>query len=439
MRFVAVVLAVNLAIAFGIVVHDAESEGNHFGVVGDVALQIARAPWTLKEILFSKDPMEALRNVDFGGQKGWQIHDSAAGDGLEGYVLLSFYDGDSRRHVVDLVSLPDLKLRHEWRPDASELLKGVPHTSSLASYQHWDTTTYRVIHPLLLDNGDLLIKDHQSVLMRISPCGDMVWRRPTPLVHHSSEQDHTGAVWVPSYSEPASLPKLSANFHDDTLSLVSVDGEELFRKSLVEAFVENGLFHLMFTAGGYSDDPLHLNDIQPVLEDGPFWKRGDLFLSLRHQSMLVLYRPSTNKILWSKAGPWLAQHDVDILDDHRIAVFSNNSYDFGNGGYVKGHAQLLVYDFATQTVSALHDDAMAAEKVATQSEGLADYTESGHVIVEQENDGRLLILAPDGRLFASYVNAAEDGRIYRMGWSRYVPVQQGDAALSRMDIGSCSG
>lgn len=439
MKFIPVILAANIAIAFGIVVYDAENEGNHFGIVGDVALNIAQAPWTLKDLLFSKNPMEALRNLDFGGQSGWKIHDAAAGEGLDGYLLLSSYQGDEKRHVIDLVSLPDLQVKHQWRPDASKLLEGVPHNSTLASYEHWKKNTYRAIHPLLLDNGDLLIKDHQSVLMRISPCGEMIWRRADQLVHHSSELDATGAVWVPSYAEPASISKLSDNFHDDTLSLVSLDGEELYRKSLVEAFVENGLFHLMFTAGAYSDDPLHLNDIQPVLEDGPFWKRGDVFLSLRHRSMLVLYRPSTNKILWSKAGPWLAQHDVDILDDHRIAVFSNNAYDMGKGGYVKGHAQLLIYDFTTYEVTAAYDTAMATEKVATQSEGLADYTESGHVIVEQENDGRLLIFGPDERLFASYVNAASDGRIFRMGWSRYVPQTEGRTALSRMEMGDCNG
>ena len=35
-------------------------------------------------------------------------------------------------------------------------------------------------------------------------------------------------------------------------------------------------------------------------------------------SLIALYRPSTGRILWTRAGPWSAQHDVSILDDHRI-------------------------------------------------------------------------------------------------------------------------
>jgi hypothetical protein len=82
----------------------------------------------------------------------------------------------------------------------------------------------------------------------------------------------------------------------------------------------------------YNDDPTHLNDIQPVLADGPYWKKGDLFVSLRNISSIMLYRPSTDQIVWMKRGPWLSQHDVDILDDHRISVYDNNVQDRGAGG-----------------------------------------------------------------------------------------------------------
>ena len=59
-------------------------------------------------------------------------------------------------------------------------------------------------------------------------------------------------------------------------------------------------------------------------KDGPYWRKGDLFLSLRSPSTVMLYRPATNKVIWRKDGPWSKQHDVDILDDHRISIFNNN-------------------------------------------------------------------------------------------------------------------
>ena len=381
--------------------------------------------------------MQAVGNDTFDGQSGWKVFDASAGGGLDGFLLLSHYDGNKSRHVVELVSLPDLKTVHRWEPDATSLLEGVPQDSKLGEYGLWNTRMYRIIHPYLFDNGDLLIKDHQSVLIRVSPCSEPVWRNADALYHHSTEPDAEGMLWVPSYSEPPAIPGAAPGLYDDTMAQITPDGKVLYRKSLFEAFSENGLFPLMFTSGTYQPDPLHLNDIQPVLSDGPYWKKGDLFLSLRHKSMVLLYRPSTNQIVWSKIGPWMAQHDVDILDDHRIAVFNNNAYDVGRGGYVKDHAQLLIYDFATDTVTSQFDEQMGAEKVVTQSEGLADRTPDGHVIVEQENKGRVLIFGPDGRLFATYVNTSSDGKVFLMGWSRYISRALGDRALSAMAEVQC--
>ena len=71
-----------------------------------------------------------------------------------------------------------------------------------------------------------------------------------------------------------------------------------FLNTISQILIENGLEHLLFTSKEiyrFNTDPIHLNDIQPVNFDGEFWKKGDVFFSLRHQSMILLYRPSTNK------------------------------------------------------------------------------------------------------------------------------------------------
>ena len=103
-------------------------------------------------------------------------------------------------------------------------------------------------------------------------------------------------------------------------------------------------------------DPIHLNDIQPVNFDGNYWKKGDIFLSLRSQSMVILYRPSTNKIIWKGTGPFFHQHDVNILDEHRISIFNNNSKNFADGEYVDGNNQVIIYDFKTDKYSLYLND-----------------------------------------------------------------------------------
>ena len=71
-------------------------------------------------------------------------------------------------------------------------------------------------------------------------------------------------------------------------------------------------------------DPLHLNDIEPLLSDGRHWKKGDLFISLRNRSTVLLYRPLTNKIMRTIQGSFYGQHDVDVISDSTISIFNNN-------------------------------------------------------------------------------------------------------------------
>ena len=49
-----------------------------------------------------------------------------------------------------------------------------------------------------------------------------------------------------------------------------------------------------------------------------------MFLSIRNRSVIIHFRPSTNKVLRVINGPFISQHDVDILNDSTISVFNNN-------------------------------------------------------------------------------------------------------------------
>ncbi len=285
-----------------------------------------------------------------------------------------------------------------------------------------------------------MIKDHQSYLYGLDACSEKVWSQYGVLLHHATESDGAGGWWIPGYVEPSGVERVGAGFTDDSLVRLGPRGEILWQKSLTQILLDHGMEHALFTAGDYQDDPIHLNDIEPVLEDGPYWKKGDLFLWLRHLSLVVLYRPSEGRLVWSRQGPWMAQHDVDVLDDHRIAVFSNNAYNAGYGDYVRGSNEVLVYDFATGEVTSPWRDALLALGVKTRSEGLAEVTPAGNLVIEDENNGRLLILGPDGQLLASYLNRAGDGSIFTMGWSRIVAPALAESALAAVSArGGCGG
>ena len=234
------------------------------------------------------------------------------------------------------------------------------------------------------------------------------------------------------YPQSISLEKVGRNspvdggFLDDAIVKLSPDGEILFEKSVSQIFIDNGLEYLLFSVGDilFDIDPIHLNDIQPVNFDGEFWKKGDVFLSLRHQSMVLLYRPSTNEIIWKGTGPFFHQHDVDILDEHRISVFNNNSKDFAESDVVDGHNEVIIYDFKTNEYSSYLKDSLIENDVRTITEGRGEILTNGDLFIEESNYGRTLYFNADGSLRWTHVNRANDGNVYRLGWSRILYTEE---------------
>ena len=70
------------------------------------------------------------------------------------------------------------------------------------------------------------------------------------------------------------------NYLDDVITKVSADGEILFQKSVSNILIENNLKFLLFQSGGnnFNNDPIHLNDIEPVLSDGHVLETGRCLL-----------------------------------------------------------------------------------------------------------------------------------------------------------------
>ena len=412
------------------------TEGRHrFGAVGKAAVAVARIPLTVEEVIRNNDPMEVFQKGRFADQTGWSWSSPPKADG---YWLMSWFDITRRRSIIDMVRLSDGTIAHRWSPDFGSMLDKADHSSRIAEYANWTNGKFKVYVPALQTDGALLVKSTYTPLMAVDGCGGAIWTQDDLMFHHSTESDGQGGWWVPTVIEPTKIEGVSARFEDDGLTHVAADGTILETISLTELMLRHGLQHLVFQVGDYDDDPLHLNDIQPVLADGPYWKAGDLFLSLRHRSMVMLYRPSTDEIVWMQQGPWMGQHDVDILNDHTIAIFNNRGQSRTNGaGTVDGSSEVLTYDFANGQVSSPFKGAMAREQVVALYEGLYTDLPTGEIVIEDHNSGRILFLAANGDKIGQFINRHPDGKVYEIGWGVYVDQSAGDAALAKWAALTC--
>ncbi|MDI3338406.1 arylsulfotransferase family protein [Defluviimonas aestuarii] len=408
------------------------------GGVGAAAHALAELPLVFKRL---RDPDSRINHYAkrFDAiPSGWSFGDAGA-PGLDGYVLLSRIDGDLQRQSIELVSLSDMKTHYTWLPDVNELMADVDPIPQRSENERWTLSHFQTLHPFVNADGGLILKDNYSPMVRTDACSHPMWLLADRIYSHSTEVDANGDFWVPAHPPQEPDSRWPASYANDSLDRVTLDGKRVESISLTKVFTDHDLLGKLFPILTYYDDPLHLNDIQPVLEDGPFWKKGDLFVNLRGPSMVMLYRPSTNEIIWMKEGPWLKQHDVDILDDHRISVFSNNVRDYGKGTRVEEVVDVMIYDFSTGEVTRPWRDAFLKYDVETTFAGLSEVLPGGNLMVEETFGGRLLIFDKDGNIVQQYLNRAGDGQVYAMAWTRYIEPSVGDALVKVLEKVNCNG
>jgi hypothetical protein len=415
-------------LGFGVLVHQGlvgRSSAGAWSVkpIADVAVTIASVPEKLilhlikPENLRIDDPWDEQRHfwVDGSLESGFNGYPLD----FSSYLLLSRYDHEEEKSIVELVDLKTFETIHTWAPDFKELI--------LFNGSKSISKAPRIINPLLTADGGLVFNGMGSQLVKIDKCSNPSWVVDDYLYHHSINEGAENTIAVPIHVFPyvidakytGSNPE---NYLSDGIAIVSNNGRLLYKKSISELFIEKGMEHLLFASAGrtgeFKYDPIHLNSIKPVMESGKFWEKGDLFLSLRGLSMLILYRPSTNEIIWKDSGKTFQQHDIEILDDHRISIFNNNSRDFFVGNRVDGHNSVLIYDFESGLYSSHLGTAFMENDIRTVTEGKASILTNGDVFVEETNYGRTLYIESDGRLKWTHLNSSKDGKVFAVNWSR---------------------
>ena len=393
---------------------------NDAGTVAHAARAIADIPLKGHEVAYQTatryHPRLAIKQR-FKGEAGFHRYDGAPE--TDAIIALSRFDGDEKRGYVDIISMNDGSLLGRYRPDLKEIYARAK-TPEKISHLRRDHSPSRYLpyHPLPFADGSLIFHSMDSPLVKMDACSRVVWMIDGKF-HHGFERDGEGGLWAIRTMTPPTVEHVDDEFQDDAVVHVSAEGKVLFERSVAQALIRNGFGYIVYSHDQYDSDPVHLNDVQPAIVDGKYWKRGDLFLSLRNPSMIALYRPTTDEILWAKQGPWLMQHDVDIISDHVIGVFDNNAVASPKGEFVLGTNKILAFDFDTNEISAPFEKGLDNAGVRTKTNGLFRILSDGGAMIEEQNFGRLIGLSADGAMRWSYVNRApKDGRVYHLGWSR---------------------
>lgn len=337
-------------------------------------------------------------------------------------LAMSIYDFKKGHGVVNIIDLNNFKEIFSYDHDPLKYRDNIKNFKEFNISRLKDSATkgrtfYN--HPLILENGDM-IAHNWGLLFRINLCGELVWINDDDEYGHSIMQDYEGNIWVGSDKKPYSkivmekLP-LYNEYHEGAINKIDVNsGKTLFSKSIAEIMIENSI-------GGDdifgSEDPFHDNDIEPVLYDSEFFKKGDLFISIRNKDLIIQYDYKKNKVLRSIRGPFSGFHDPDVISSEEISIFNNNQVP-----NTKEFSEILIYNLKTNKFKKIHNEVLKSLNFKSFNNGLADFSKKGSILIEETNGGRLIFFNSDG-LEWEFINIDENNEkrpVYAIFWSRLI-------------------
>lgn len=353
---------------------------------------------------------------------------------LEDDVLtLTAYSDAQEGRTIAIRNLRDGEELHRWTVPA-EIGPLKPH--------------WRIHHPLLLEDRSVVsFITNRSPLFRLDSASNLMWRQDSLSFHHAINPAVDGSLWVCAmrwerggrhiaYRGRYRMGGKTVHFLDNSVARIDAQtGHILEVHSMSEMLRDNGLDHLVLRSGD-PQDPLHLNDVEPVLTTSDHMREGDLFLSFRNLQCVIQYRPSTQQVIRVIDGPLASQHDVDILNDSTLVIFNNNVQE-NNGVYTNRahnypvskdqeelahyHSEITLVDLGSGAFTPILPELMAANGVMTASEGLQEALPGDRWFLEEQNSGELWVVGPEGVLYHDVHASHHEGHHHLPNWTRVLP------------------
>jgi len=425
---------------FGAIIKYHYDGGEKFQFLQKTVIFISSIPKQIKVIIKHKsidgDYISPLK-IDFGESKITHYSNTKSVLKKEELLLVSRFDGDLNKAVVEIRDINNLETLKKWEvnKNLNEILDNTDINNELFKFFRRDRgpTRFYAHHPYVDKDLNLIFHSNNTPLIKVDKNNKLIWVNDDFSFHHSINTTvDENLYYVPVHLNPFSKKVANIlgkkkidiskkiNFADDGIALIDDKGKTLFTKSIIEILIEHGYVNRIFAQQQFSENPIHLNDIEPVLKDTPFFRKGDLFLSLRNLSMVILYRPQENKIIKILEGPFANQHDVDILNDEEISIFNNNVlYTYQE----KKELEILTYNFKTQSYKKKFQKTIDKYNIDTPTHGLVDFLNDKSAIIDDKKNGRIFYINAEGDLIWKFNNLNKKKELYEFWWVRLINLE----------------
>ncbi len=332
-----------------------------------------------------------------------------------GYTLVQgILPGGQQIRMIDM----DGSEVHRWTIDFFDIWPEPKHVFPVENLPK-SVFNYHVQGFWPLPDGTVVANVGDLGTVLLDQCSRPIWTVDR-MMHHSVTPTRDGKYWIPSHisvfdTEASLFPKGydaqrvaeeligKLKNYNNSIALVNSAGEIEKEFSVLRAVFDAGLEHSLYASlNEIPFDPTHINDIEVVNAplaaalDGV--EAGDLLVSIREMNMIAILDQNDGRLKWYKTGPWVRQHDPDIMPDGTIEIFNNRSKRLGD--HVQ-NSQIVSYDPRTDKTTVLHPKGRD-DSFFTNIMGTHQRLENNNVLISETVAGRVFETTPLGEVVWDY-------------------------------------
>lgn len=321
---------------------------------------------------------------------------------------LTLYSSGDGPHAV-LVDM-DGNIVHEWRMPFSEIhdeTSPIPNPQK-DDFMHWHTAK-------MAPDGDLIVQytaagdtPYGYGMAKIDRDSKPVWKY-LGTAHHDFSIAPDGRIYALTqefrFNTYDNRKQLTPPRLDDFAVILSPEGKEIKRVSILDALINSSYANMVDFAPYFSnEDVLHTNTIQLITEETAQnfeqGKAGDVVLSFRDLGIIAVLDMDAEKVVWATRGPWLGQHDPDVLPNGDILLFDNQGQLADPDA---GQSRVLQIDPATNGITWEYKGT-AEHRFDSNIRADQQRLPNGNTLITESSGGRLFEVTPEGEIVWEYHN-----------------------------------
>lgn len=243
----------------------------------------------------------------------------------------------------------------------------------------------------------------QRTLVRMDLRGNVLWRKPLP-VHHDMDLTPDGRI-VTLLLSSRKLPPNSPykRIRDDSVALVSLEGEILEQVSLWDLFTadpERFPLQEVEAKRGHID-LFHANSVQWMEHEhlesrDAIYDRGNVLVSIRHQDVVAIINWEAQELVWMWGrGEISGPHDATVLENGNLLLFDN--------GLKRGWTRVIELDPLTETI-VWEYKAPDPPDFFSISKGANQRLDNGNTLITNSDNGQIFEVTREGDIVWEYLN-----------------------------------